>query len=219
VLAERDAADKTLAGYAPLGTIPSIAGAPQLGVPGLLLRAKRIEDVATIKKSAEQWLASRYGKRWGDRVAIHANDDRRAQAQQAMMVFKLLMATITGVSLLVGGVGIMNVLLASVAERTREIGVRKAMGARNGDIRTQFLAESVAITSAGAAVGTALGVLVATLVAYIMRARTGADVHAALTPSTIAVAVIASVSVGLGFGIYPALRAATLSPIDAIRHE
>jgi putative ABC transport system permease protein len=119
----------------------------------------------------------------------------------------------------VGGVGIMNVLLASVAERTREIGVRKALGARNADIRTQFLAESVAITSAGAALGTALGYGISELAAWVMRIQTGAPVHPAMTPMTILFAVIASVSVGIGFGIYPALRAARLSPIDAIRHE
>ena len=218
-LAVRDTADKALVAYVPLGTLPVLPGAPLPGSPDLLVRARAIEDVAAIKQAAERWLQTRLGPAWKERAEVRANDERRRQMQQAMGVFKILMAAITGVSLLVGGVGIMNVLLASVAERTREIGVRKALGARNADIRTQFLAESVAITSAGAALGTALGYAVSELAAWVMRIQTGAPVRPAMTPMTIVFAVLASVSVGIGFGIYPALRAARLSPIDAIRHE
>lgn len=218
-LAVRDTTDKALVAYVPLGTLPVLPGAPPPGSPDLLVRARAIEDVAGIKQAAERWLQARLGPAWKERAEVRANDERRRQMQQAMAVFKILMAAITGVSLLVGGVGIMNVLLASVAERTREIGVRKALGARNADIRTQFLAESVAITSAGAALGTALGYGVSELAAWVMRIQTGAPVRPAMTPMTIVFAVLASVSVGIGFGIYPALRAARLSPIDAIRHE
>ena len=218
-LAASDTADKALVAYVPLGTLPAMHGAPPLGSPNMLVRARAIEDVAGVKQAAERWLQTRLGPAWKERAEGRANDERRRQMQQAMAVFKLLMAAITGVSLLVGGVGIMNVLLASVAERTREIGVRKALGARNVDIRTQFLAESVAITSAGAALGTALGYGVSELAAWVMRIQTGAPVRPAMTPLTILFAVLASVSVGIGFGIYPALRAARLSPIDAIRHE
>jgi len=218
-LAVADTANKALVAYVPLGTLPALPGAPPLSSPDMLVRARAIEDVAGIKQAAERWLQTRLGPAWKERAEVRANDERRQQMQQAMAVFKLLMAAITGVSLLVGGVGIMNVLLASVAERTREIGVRKALGARNADIRTQFLAESVAITSAGAALGTALGYGVSELAAWVMRIQTGAPVHPAMTPLTVLFAVLASVSVGIGFGIYPALRAARLSPIDAIRHE
>lgn len=218
-LAVGDTADKALVAYVPLGTLPALPGVPPSGSPDLLVRARAIEDVAGIKQAAERWLQGRLGSAWKERAEVRANDERRRQMQQAMAVFKLLMAAITGVSLLVGGVGIMNVLLASVAERTREIGVRKALGARNADIRTQFLAESVAITSAGAALGTALGYGVSELAALVMRIQTGAPVHPAMTLMTVLFAVIASVTVGIGFGIYPALRAARLSPIDAIRHE
>jgi putative ABC transport system permease protein len=152
-------------------------------------------------------------------VNISANSARVEQLTQALLVFKILMGAITGVSLLVGGIGIMNVLLASVAERTREIGIRKAAGARNRDILTQFLAEAVAITGAGAALGVLLGLGIAFLAAAIMRSQTQAPVHAAITASTVLVAAFASIFVGLTFGLYPALRASRLSPIDAIRHE
>jgi putative ABC transport system permease protein len=185
----------------------------------LSLVAKRVEDVESAKQHAERFFARRYGMAWRQRVNVVANSTRVEQLTQALTVFKILMGAITGVSLLVGGIGIMNVLLAAVVERTREIGVRKAAGARNRDILVQFLAESVAITGAGAAIGVLLGLGVAYLTAAIMRSTTQAVVYAAISMNTILVAAIASIFVGVTFGLYPALRASRLSPIDAIRHE
>ena len=185
----------------------------------MLLIAPRLEDVDSIRIGAERWAAARYGARWRERVAVSANRQRVEQAAAGMFIFKLLMGAITGVSLLVGGVGIMNVLLASVAERTREIGVRKATGARDRDVLVQFLSESVVITGIGAAAGVALGLGIAFGVAAIMRAKTHAPVRAAITPATILVAAGLAVLIGIGFGLYPALRASRLSPIEAIRKE
>jgi putative ABC transport system permease protein len=187
--------------------------------PQMTLTARDVESVAAMKRRVEGWFARRYGAAWSRRVSITANSVRVEQLTQALRVFKLLMGAITSVSLLVGGIGIMNVLLASVAERTREIGIRKAAGARNRDILLQFLSESVAITGAGAALGVLLGLAIAFLAAAIMRAQTEAPVHAAITIGTIGVAALASIAVGLTFGLYPALRASRLSPIEAIRHE
>jgi putative ABC transport system permease protein len=113
----------------------------------------------------------------------------------------------------------MNVLLASVTERTREIGIRKAVGARRRDIVLQFLAESVAITGGGSALGLALGLVVAFGVTAVMRSTLDAPIHAGVSLSTLAVAALSAVIVGITFGTYPALRAARMSPIDAIRHE
>jgi len=187
--------------------------------PVMLLKAARVEDVDSVRNRVASWLARRYGTDWKDKVRVGTRADRLAQIQQGMLVFKVFMGAITGISLLVGGIGIMNILLASVAERTREIGVRKTTGARRRDILWQFLAESIAITSSGSVLGIALGLVGAFGVTAIMRSRTEATVYAAFTWGTVFVAVGAAVAVGITFGMYPALRAARLSPIDAIRHE
>jgi putative ABC transport system permease protein len=145
---------------------------------------------------------------------------RAEQTAKAILIFKLLMGAITGISLLVGGIGIMNVLLASVTERTREIGIRKAAGARQRDILMQFLAESVAITGLGGAIGVVLGLLMSFGVTTAIRALASAPfVRSSVSWSTVVAAAMASVAIGLAFGTYPARRAARLSPIDAIRHE
>jgi putative ABC transport system permease protein len=187
--------------------------------PTMMVKATRVEDVTVIRASLESLFTRRYGAAWKERVTVVTNAARVEQVQQAMLVFKLFMGTLTGISLLVGGIGIMNVLLASVIERTREIGIRKATGAQQRHILMQFLAESIAITSFGSVIGVALGVGTAFGATAIMRQMTSAEIHAGLSLSTLAVAVIASVTIGVTFGLYPALRAARLSPIVAIHHE
>lgn len=212
--------ERVLHAFVPLSLADSAIltlGAPRAAV--LLLKAARVEEVDSVRARLETWLAARTGADWRDKVVLGTQADRLAQIQQGMLVFRILMGAITGISLVVGGIGIMNVLLASVAERTREIGIRKAAGARRADILWQFLAESVAITGAGSAVGAVVGLAAAFAVTAVMRARTEAIVYAAFTWTTLVVAAGAAVAVGLAFGMYPALRAARLSPIDAIRHE
>lgn len=202
--------------------VPVTDAARALGpraVPQMTLTAERVEDVEAVRAATERWAAERFGPAWGERLTVATRRGRVEQAATGMRIFKLLMGAITGVSLLVGGVGIMNVLLASVAERTREIGIRKATGARDRDILVQFLSESVAITASGAALGVATGLAIAHVSAWVMRSQTQAPIYPAVTAETILFAAGASVLIGLVFGLYPARRAARLSPIDAIRHE
>jgi len=203
--------------FAAASTVLPATIAPR--TPTLLVKARRIEDVAFTKGLVEDWVAQRFG-RWEGRIQVETSTQRLAQATEGIFIFKLFMGAITGISLLVGGIGIMNVLLASVTERTREIGVRKAMGARRRDILLQFLAESVAISGAGSVLGIALGLSGAFAIVAAIRAQAQAVyLDATFSWSTVISAALSAIVVGLTFGTYPARRAARLSPIDAIRHE
>lgn len=185
----------------------------------LLLTAPTLEGVKSTRAAAERWAARQYGTSWKDRVNVVTDESRLEQATKALFLFKLFMGALMSISLVVGGIGIMNVLLSSVIERTREIGIRKAAGAEQRHILWQFLCESVAITCVGSVIGLVLGVGAAFATTAIMRRLANAPIQAWLSPSTVVVAIGASVVVGIIFGLYPAMRAAKLSPIDAIHHE
>ena len=155
------------------------------------------------------------------RLALEADDDftirnltEVLQAQEAASrVMALLLAAVAGVSLVVGGIGIMNIMLVSVTERTREIGLRMAVGARSRDILAQFLIEAVTLSLVGGAIGIAVGALASWAVATFAGWQVSMDARA------IALAVCFSAAVGVFFGFYPARRAAGLLPIQALRYE
>ena len=135
------------------------------------------------------------------------------QSRRTQQLFKRVMGGIAGISLLVGGIGIMNIMLATVLERTREIGVRRAVGAKRADIRMQFIVESFAISLIGGISGVVMGVAIAGIVA------TYAGWPTVVTLTSILLSTMVSLAVGLASGIYPAVRAAELDPIEALRHE
>jgi putative ABC transport system permease protein len=135
------------------------------------------------------------------------------QRQQTQMIFSIVMICIAGISLLVGGIGIMNIMLATVLERTREIGIRRAIGARQADIIRQFLTEAVLISIVGGLIGIGFGFSLSRIIAA------AAGWSTEVTSGSIAVAFGVSVAIGLLFGIYPAVQAAKLDPIEAIRYE
>ena len=135
------------------------------------------------------------------------------QKRRTQFIFSVVMICIAGISLLVGGIGIMNIMLATVLERTREIGIRRAIGARQADIIRQFLTEAVLISIIGGLIGILFGYTLSKVIAAAAGWQTD------VTTASIAVAFGVSVGIGLLFGIYPAVQAAKLDPIEAIRYE
>jgi putative ABC transport system permease protein len=148
-----------------------------------------------------------------DDFSIDNQNDIAAAANSVTRVMTLLLAAIASISLLVGGIGIMNIMLVSVTERTREIGIRMAIGARSADILIQFLVESVIISLIGGMIGVAVGLLGAGLINSFTELRASTPLSAVL------LAVGVSVAIGIFFGYYPAKQAANLKPIEALRHE
>jgi len=135
------------------------------------------------------------------------------QAEATQRTFNIVLGSIAGISLLIGGIGIMNIMLASVTERTREIGIRRAIGARRKQIIGQFLIETVVLSVTGGLIGIGIGMLIPWLITMF------ADMPTAVTLWSVLLSVVISVGVGLIFGMYPAMRAANLDPIVALRHE
>ena len=136
-----------------------------------------------------------------------------AEQRRTERLFNAVMVAIASISLLVGGIGIMNIMLASILERTREIGVRRAVGARQSDIVRQFVVEATMISFVGGALAFVFGFGMSRLIAWL------AGWSTIVTVSSIVLAFLVSITVGLVFGIYPAMKAARLDPVEAIRYE
>lgn len=135
------------------------------------------------------------------------------QAEATKRTFNIVLGSIAGISLLVGGIGIMNIMLASVTERTREIGIRRAIGARRRQIVSQFLVETIVLSSVGGLLGIGIGVAIPRLITHV------AGMPTIVTTYSLVLAAGISMSIGMVFGLYPAVRAARLDPIVALRHE
>ena len=148
-------------------------------------------------------------------------DDFRVRTQEELIktlssttgLLTILLTVIAGISLVIGGIGIMNIMYVSVTERTREIGLRMAIGARGGDILQQFLIEAVLISITGGLIGVSVGILSTTLVTYFLIWPT------IISQSSVVVSFVVCAVTGIFFGYYPALKASKLDPIDALRYE
>jgi len=171
----------------------------------------KVEDNEKAAKAIETALLRRHGG-VPDFEVYNRSERLRREAEQGR-VFDITFLVTGIVSLVVGGIVIMNIMLASFQERIREVGVRKAIGARGTDIAIQFLVESVLVTSLGGGAGLVLGIGFAQAITALLGAP------AIITPRMALVGVIASVSTGLFFGLYPAIRAARLNPVEALRYE
>jgi putative ABC transport system permease protein len=149
----------------------------------------------------------------GDDFSIIVPAELLAEQRRTERLFNTVMVAIASISLLVGGIGIMNIMLASILERTREIGLRRAVGARRSDIVRQFVVEATMISFAGGTIGVVLGIVISRAIAWL------AGWSTVVTFGSIALAFLVSISVGLVFGIYPATKASRLDPVEAIRYE
>ena len=188
-------------------------------VDELLVQATSDSTVAQATDEVSQVLRLRHRTQPGlDDFTIFSQQDELSIATTITGVFTVFIGGIAAISLLVGGIGIMNIMLVSVTERTREIGLRKALGARKRDILIQFLTESSLLSLFGGLIGIVLGWLLALLIGRIA-AASGNAFSPSVELNSILLATLFSAAVGLFFGIYPANRAASLEPVEALRYE
>ncbi len=198
--------------FIPLGTQPAGSGATTpSGLSEIVVRVTPGADVRAAAAVVERIIARNHGGVRDFHIVIP--QELLAQARRTQRVFNIVLGCIAGISLLVGGIGIMNIMLASVAERTREIGIRRSIGASQEHIVAQFLCESVLLTVAGGLLGVALGVGGALTIGAFAGWRT------VLTVWAILISLAMAVAVGILSGLYPALKAARLDPIVALRYE
>jgi putative ABC transport system permease protein len=185
----------------------------------LMVQAISAQAVPQAAEEIAQILRYRHKTEIGaDDFTILTQQDFLDTARTISNILTIFLGGIAAISLLVGGIGIMNIMLVSVTERTREIGLRKALGARRIDILVQFLTESIVLSLFGGLVGIGLGWLISYVVGQIAAAN-NADINPAIGLDTILLATLFSTAVGLFFGLYPANRAASLEPVEALRYE
>jgi putative ABC transport system permease protein len=188
-------------------------------VQTIVVEAKNTLLINAAKNEITSILRQRHHLREGEENDFNVIDMQEVlkRMQQTMAIFQLFMASVASISLIVGGIGIMNIMLVSVTERTREIGVRKAIGARRSDILTQFLVESSMLSVSGGIIG----LLLAVIGSFSVKGQTmnNMPVSAPISIDTVIMALLVALFTGIVSGTYPAFRAARLDPIEALRHE
>jgi len=211
--------------YIPLSTFYATLATSQVGSRGnsvsiISVKAKSSDGLDSAEQEITDILRRAHGLRQGesDDFRVISVESVARQVTQVLGIIQLVLAGIAGISLLVGGIGIMNIMLVSVTERIREIGLRKAVGAKRRDILTQFLIEAATLGLCGGAVGVGLGWIIVKIMS-IIAANAGFAFAASLPGYAIALAAGVSIFVGLVSGLYPAIRAARLDPIESLRHE
>lgn len=176
----------------------------------IIVQVDKIENVESTAKGIEVMI-KRFHKKKDYIISVPLALLKQAEATKR--IFNIVLGSIAGISLLVGGIGIMNIMLASVTERTREIGIRRAIGAKRKQIITQFLIETAVLSMIGGLIGIGLGVFIPMLITYF------AGMPTIITAGSIILPLAISLAVGIIFGLYPAIRAAQVDPIVALRHE
>ncbi len=183
----------------------------------ILVSAGKAEDSHALQKSIEKILRKSHNIRVGQQpdFEVQSLEEAMQTFNQFSMIFKVVFYSIAGISLVVGGIGIMNIMLVSVTERTREIGVRMAVGARRGDILFQFLVEALIISSLGGGLGLLLGVMLADILDKVLQGMLATQINGMVVLTALATTTL----VGIFSGIYPAIKASRLDPVEALRFE
>ena len=197
----------------PMSTLASCFGFFTEEFDQFYILAEKPEYSAQVAEDSMRLMELKHKVRGENKIMMESFSDYTATYDSILNVITLFISFVAAISLMVGGIGVMNIMLVSVTERTREIGIRKALGARTGSILLQFLAESGIITLLGGLIGIVVGSGLAILACSLL----GFAAHVSVV--TVLIAVIFSSAVGIFFGIYPAKKAARLSPIEALRHE
>ncbi|HVK27060.1 MAG TPA: ABC transporter permease [Nocardioides sp.] len=198
----------------PVGTASRLTGSTSDTVATIYVEAVSEESLAAAYQEVQALLANRHGVTTAEAdFSISTQDSLVETANETNRTFTVLLGGVAGISLLVGGIGVMNIMLVSVTERIREIGLRKALGAAPNVIRRQFLVEASLLGLTGGIVGVLIGVVGAQVLPHFI------DQAVAISALATVAALATSLALGVGFGVYPASRAARLTPIDALRSE